>query len=307
MGNGKQIQVLLSTYNGARYLKEQITSIIAQNCFDDCCVLIRDDGSTDGTIEILEEYKNHPQFRIILGENIGITGSYFWLLQNANDDVDYYAFSDQDDIWLPEKLSMAANTLNEYSEKDPLLFATLSRIVDEKGDFLYNLPIPRRGVSYYNAMIQNVLPGHTQVFNRTMRQLVLERGIDNIHVIDWWYYLVASGVGKIVFVPEYTVLHREHSNNAIGMTETWFQNLSRRIGYIRQGRGNAFARQLEAFYRRYSDLLPEEYKIETEGFLRNLPTLLTRIGYVAHCKAYRQNIPENLLFRLLYVIGKYKL
>ena len=307
MGNEKKIQILLSTYNGERFLTEQIDSIISQDCFEDCLVLIRDDGSSDGTKEILRQYENHPQFQIIYGENLGITDSYFWLLQNAKDDVDYYAFGDQDDIWLPQKLSMAANALNEYSEKDSLLFATLSRIVDERGSLLYDLPIPQRGVSYYNAMVQNVLPGHTQVINRTMRRLVLERGIENIHVIDWWYYLVASGVGKIVFLPEYTVLHREHSDNAIGMAETWFQNLSRRIYYIRQGRGNAFARQLEAFYQRYEDLLPEKQRQETELFLTSLPSVMSRIRYAFNCKAYRQSRKENVIFRLLYVAGKYKL
>ncbi len=307
METDKQIQILLSTYNGEKYLAKQLNSIVSLDDFALCSVLIRDDGSIDGTIDILHNYEKYPQFRIVYGSNIGITDSYFWLITHADPCCSYYAFSDQDDIWLPDKLIRAKRELAQHSENEALLFASLSRIIDENDCFLYDLPVPRKGISYYNAMIQNVLPGHTQVLNRKMRELIIERGIENVHVIDWWYYLAASSVGTVVFLPEYTVLHRQHGGNAVGVSETRLQNISRRLRYIREGRGNAFSKQLCSFYDRYQDILPEEYRKETERFLNSLPSVGSRLRYALSCRAFRQKKKEDLLFRLLYVLGKYKL
>lgn len=304
---GKRVQILLSTYNGERFLEKQLDSILALEDFDECRVLVRDDGSSDGTREILRRYEANERIDVVYGENVGITDSYLWLLQNADPESDFYAFSDQDDIWLPQKLVHSKQALARHPGDQPLMCASLSRVIDENDEKLYDLPVPKRGVSFYNAMVQNVLPGHTQVINRRMREIILSRGMDNVHVIDWWDYLVAACVGTVEFLPEYTVLHRQHGGNAVGMTETRLQNLRRRLSYIRQGRGNAFSRQLNAFYHRYRDLMPEEYRLETERFLNSLPRFGSRLRYVLSCRAYRQSRKEDLAFRVLYLLGKYKL
>ena len=302
----KKIQVLLSTYNGERFLEKQLDSILAQEDVS-FCLLIRDDGSSDGTREILHRYEGYKNIDIVYGDNLGITKSYLWLLDNADPYSDYYAFSDQDDIWLPQKLVHSKQALAQYPSDQPLMCASLSSVIDENDKKLYDLPAPRRGVSFYNAMVQNILPGHTQVINHKMREIILNRGMDHVHVIDWWDYLVAACVGTIIFLPECLVLHRQHSGNAVGMTETRLQNLRRRFSYIREGRGNAFSKQLNAFYSRYRDIMPDEYRIETERFLNSLSTFSSRLYYTLSCKVFRQNKKEDLAFRILYLFGKYKL
>lgn len=302
---GKRFQILLSTFNGEQYLRDQLDSYLQLDNVEQCCVLIRDDGSSDSTPEILQEYSVNYGFLIEYGQNRGITESYLWLLQNRDMSCDYFAFSDQDDVWLPPKLCIAMNMMEKLPPDRPVLFGSLSHIVDRELQDLGSSTFPTRGISYFNAMIQNVIPGHTQVINNCLADLLLERGFADIHVIDWWFYLVASSVGTVLFYQEYTVLHRQHGNNAVGVQKALLPNLLRRLQYIREGRGNAFSRQLWSFYQRYCDLLSQEYLDETTRFFSHMGSFFSRERYLSHCRVYRQGRGENLLFRMLYLLGKY--
>lgn len=304
-GTGKRVQILLSTYNGEEYLQAQLESFLQMNSFAQCCVLIRDDGSTDGTKEILGRYEKIDGFHIEYGDHIGITGSYKWLLDHGDTSCDYYAFSDQDDVWLPDKIGIALRLLDGEDNAQPLLFASLTQVVDKNLKPIATSVYPRRGVSFYNAMVQNVLPGHTQVINKVLKNIICARGFDDIHVIDWWYYLVAAAVGKVIYYPQYTVKHRQHGQNAVGFKMGLIPSLVRRLKYIAQGRGNAFSKQLKAFYLHYSDLLSQEIRDEIEDYFNSMRSVVSRIRYVGRCKAYRQNTAENMMFKILYVIGKY--
>ena len=288
-------------------MQDQLNSFLKLENFNECKVLIRDDGSTDGTRAILQKYEKHEQFQIVYGKNIGITASYLWLMEHSDPNCLYFSLSDQDDVWLPNKISLAMAVLDEKDNTKPILYGTLSHIVDANMNPICDLPIPKRPVSYYNAMIQNALPGHTQILNRAMLDLIVQHGLRDVHVIDWWFYLVGSAVGEVVFLPEYTVLHRQHTTNAVGVNRGFFRSIARRISYIRAGRGNAFSKQLYAFYQIFCTEMPEEYCKETEGFLKSQPNLITRLHYVLSCKAYRQKAIENLAFRFLYLLGKYKI
>ena len=307
METGKCVQILLSTYNGEKYLKDQLNSFFELEEFEKCKILIRDDGSIDGTRVILQQYEKYDQFDIVYGENMGITASYLWLMEHSDKSCRYFALSDQDDIWLPNKISLAMSVLNGKDNTEPVLYGTLSHIVDEDLKPICDMPIPRRPVTYYNAMIQNVLPGHTQMLNRAMLELIIRHEAREVHVIDWWFYLAGSAVGEIVFLPEYTVLHRLHTTNAVGGNSGFFKSILRRIGYIRAGKGNALSKQLNAFYQIYRAEMPEEYCKETEKFLTQQQNMMTRLRYIMSCKAYRQSINDNFAFRCLYLIGKYKI
>lgn len=306
MGTGKRLQILLSTYNGERYLREQLDSFVAQTMFEQVSVLVRDDGSTDGTVKILREYQDRYGFEVILGENLGVTESMWTLLHNSDASCDYFAFSDQDDVWLPHKLELACSTLEKQDVVLPLLFASKSRIVDETLQYLGSSVEVRRDVCYYNAMVQNVTPGHTQVFNRVIRDSLLGKGQENIHVIDWWLYLVASGTGKVLFADEETVLHRQHGNNAVGYETNVFKKILNRLRSVRAKKGNAISLQLSAFYDRYADQMPSEYRAETEAYFANMDSISGRLRYVTSCRAFRQERVENWVFKVLYILGKYK-
>ena len=304
---GKRVQVLLSTYNGERYLREQLDSFVSQTGFDAMRVLIRDDGSTDGTRTILSEYAQRYGFVVEYGENVGITESYLWLLRHSDSSIEYFAFSDQDDVWLPDKILLTLSAIDGENADTPILCGTLSHLVGPDLQPIGDFSLPKRPVSFYNAMIQNVIPGHTQIINRTMVEHLLRGGSEGIHVMDWWVYLVCSAIGKVILLPNYTVQHRVHAGNAVGVSNGFFKSMARRIAYIRDGKGNAIAKQLQALHRSFSTEMPESYRDETERFLNSQSSFSTRLHYAVSCKAYRQNAKEDLAFRLLYLMGKYRI
>ena len=157
----KRIQILMSTYNGEKYLKEQLDSFVNLDNFEEVKVLIRDDGSTDSTLEILDEYRLKYGFEIIKGINIGLNKSMMNLFKECDMECDYFAYSDQDDVWLSDKLIIASNMLDKMPKEKPLLFSSCSEVVDQNLKFISNTDYPSRGTDFYNAMIQNIARGHT--------------------------------------------------------------------------------------------------------------------------------------------------
>ena len=307
MTKNKDVQILMSTYNGEQYLREQLDSIVALEGFDRICVLIRDDGSTDHTRQILHDYENQYGFEVLYETNIGVNASIYRLLEKSSANCRYFAICDQDDVWLPNKMKIALAALSQEPINLPCLFASLSDIVDSNLRHLGYSVYPKRGATYYNALIQNIAAGHTQVFNSSMKKLLLDANIESAHVVDWWIYLTASAFGKVIFYPKCTVLHRQHGNNAVGYSLHPWAKFIKRLRWIFTGKGNAISKQILSFYTSYKEFLPPEYRKETERYLKFGNNLFTRIYYALTCKVYRQQPLENILFKLLYVIGKYKL
>lgn len=305
MISDKKIQVILSTYNGEKYLREQLDSFLNLEGVEDIKVLIRDDGSTDHTAEILHEYNQRYGFEVIMGDNVGVNDSMFWLFTHCDLSCDYFALSDQDDVWLSEKLKTAINHLRNFDDPKPAMFASCSEIVDAGLHSRGSTIVPKKGVSFFNAMVQNVTPGHTQVFNRVMMQELVEKGVSDVHVIDWWLYLVATGIGEIVFERNFTVKHRQHGGNAVGYDLNFWKKTLQRLKKVRSDKGNSISLQLQAFYNRYGQVLDEDKKREVELYFSSQINLFRRISYVLKCQAFRQTWFETMVFKLLYVLGKY--
>ena len=111
----KKVQILMSTYNGEKYVNEQIDSLLQQD-HTNLEILIRDDGSKDSTVSILEEYhKENPNIKLIIDKNKGVISSFFELAMKASEEADYFAFCDQDDYWKPQKISRAVNLLERVT------------------------------------------------------------------------------------------------------------------------------------------------------------------------------------------------
>ena len=162
-----RVQILLSTYNGEKFLEEQLESILNQKGDFLLKILVRDDGSRDGTLEILEKYSKKIEMQIIRGENIGVNNSLRELFMNCDIDCDYFAISDQDDVWLENKLQTAIESLSK-NENKLKMFASRSLVTDINMNVVGKTQDPGNRLSYYNAMVQNVCPGHTQVFNKNV-------------------------------------------------------------------------------------------------------------------------------------------
>ena len=304
----KRLQILLSTYNGVRYLKEQLESYrpIARTL--PYQVLIRDDGSTDGTQAILAQYAAEENIEVVYGENVGLNASYSWLVAHSNPLCNYYAISDQDDQWFANKLEIAVQNLEKAERFScPALFASRSILTDVGMTPIGETELPHQGMTFYNAMLQNPCPGHTQVLNRPLMELMQRYCHPDMVTFDWWVYLVATAFGEVVFSPEATVWHRQHGDNTVGYGKTKWTILQGRVARVLCGDGRRVTRQLQALLTCAGHVLPTSYRIELEQFLRGQKLASARLWYFFYGRAFRQTWLDSFLFRWIYLFGGYKL
>ena len=304
--SAEKIQILLSTYNGEAYLRQQLDSYVNLDGFDKVKVLIRDDGSSDGSVDIIKEYVEKYGFELIEGENIGLNASLHALCEASDPECKYFAFSDQDDVWLPDKLSRAREALDALDNSVPNLYAASSSLTDVELNVTGHTLIPKRPLTFYNAMIQNVCVGHTQVCNRALIEILRQQYSDDIYVHDSWTYLVASAFGKVIYDDKQTTLYRQHGNNAIGY-KSGFSNFVMRLKRLKLNKSRCYSYQLKAFYDCYGKELDSELSSEVERYFAKQRGFFKRLGYIMTTKMYRQTKIEGIVFRMMYLFGKYNL
>ncbi len=225
MSNERNIDILLATYNGQAYLAEQIDSILAQSN-QDWRLLIRDDRSGDNTINIIKDYVERYPDRIKLIEDnhghLGASLNFQQLLKNST--AEYIMFSDQDDIWLPQKIELTLD-LMKVTEKaypgKPILVHTDLKTVDSslrtiaESTWEYQGIPPEIGNKPDEVVFQNMATGCTIMINRKAKTISLPIPKEAI-MHDWWIAINVAKQGKIVYVPDQLVLYRQHANNAVG-------------------------------------------------------------------------------------------
>jgi glycosyltransferase involved in cell wall biosynthesis len=218
------IDILLATYNGEKYLNQQIDSILAQTC-KDFRLLIRDDSSSDNTINIIKNYisKFPDKIRLIVDNKgrLGIAQNFAALLESSQSE--YIMFCDQDDVWLADKIELTLNAMRT-AEKNypglPLLVHTDLRVVDENlniiADSLWHLiGIDTRTASNLDKLIvRNSVTGCTMMINSKARDISLPIP-QEAPIHDWWMAMNVAKLGKIIQITVPTILYRQHSGNVI--------------------------------------------------------------------------------------------
>jgi glycosyltransferase involved in cell wall biosynthesis len=215
----------MATYNGELFLRQQLDSIIAQSN-QDWQLLIRDDGSDDNTVRIIEDYMSRLSDRIRLvtdnGSHLGASLNFGKLLEYA--DTEYIMFSDQDDVWLPNKIELTLNAMKAaeqvYPDK-PILIHTDLRVMDSELKTIanslwsYQKLFPETGDDLNRIMAQNVVTGCTVMINKRAKAVSIPVPAEAI-MYDWWLALNVCRHGKIIYVSIPTVLYRQHSGNQLG-------------------------------------------------------------------------------------------
>lgn len=213
------VAILLATYNGARYLAEQIESIRLQD-HEDWCIHASDDASSDDTLRILEHYQallGTERMRIYTGPARGFFRNFLSLALNQEISANFFAFCDQDDIWHPDKLSRAVNALINIPDGVPGLYCSRTRLIDETGAILGDSHLFDRSPSFANALIQSLAGGNTMVFNPDACALLRAAGDLEIVAHDWWLYMLVTGCdGVVIYDARPTVDYRQHTLNLIG-------------------------------------------------------------------------------------------
>jgi glycosyltransferase involved in cell wall biosynthesis len=208
-----KLHILLSTYNGEAYLEELLDSILGQS-YESIRVHIRDDGSTDSTVSILQRYQaKDDRISVELGSNIGVQASFFSLLESVADSTGYFAFCDQDDIWDSQKLEVAVNRIQASERPDSALYFSRLSCVDSQNRHLYDTVIPRNpGV--FNALVENSAIGCTCVFGNKLRSDFLQGNPTHMIMHDWWMYLCAATTGDLIYDEVPRIRYRQHDNTA---------------------------------------------------------------------------------------------
>ena len=281
-----KICILLSTYNGEKYLNEQLESLINQEGVD-VNILVRDDGSTDATHDILNKWQEKGLLQWYTGENKGFAFSFMDLVKHAGR-YDYYAFCDQDDIWLPNKLLVAVNKLSEIDDDNKLYCSNLYYYKDGE-----NLGLIRKNILKYNiktSLIRNIAVGCTIVFNSNLKELVSKQNPEFIIAHDYWLYQTAMLFGKVYYDENAYIYYRQHENNQLGAQINLLDICKRRINNTFNNKIGYCSSQAKELLKCYSTQMS--------------PQTIEIIKTVAECKT-KLNCRLKLLLSNQYTCGSF--
>jgi len=298
----------MGTYNGQAFLAEQLLSIENQS-HKDWCLVISDDGSTDDTLAIAKTFQEKwgkDRLEIRQGPKQGFCANFLSLACDPTIKADFYAFADQDDIWLVDKLSIAlAYFNNEYNAGIPRVYCGRTQIVDENLNHLGYSSLFALPLSFRNALVQSIAGANTMVFNQGAKELLEKAGLLRVVSHDWWLYQITQGVGgEVYYDPMSTLLYRQHSNIIAGSSLHVTQKLNRVMRLLKGEfkEWNALNYQalssVSQLFTNENQLLLESYgHFRTANFIRGY--LLFKV-----CGLYRQTLAGNIALWLAVLINK---
>ena len=295
------ITVLMSTYNGERYLKEQIESIIAQEKVD-VRLIVRDDGSLDRTKAILDDYQARGALSWYTGENLRPAKSFLHLLFNSPDS-DFYAFSDQDDVWDSDKLNSAIDCISKA--KVPALYCSDTLLVDANLGLIRQAGIQAE-CTFVESLISNPVTGCTMVFNKALRDIVLHFQPNVIDMHDWWIYRICMAVdGFFYFDSNPHIKYRQHENNVIGGQGSKWNRIKRRIGYFFHGLDGIRYLMSVELYKGYSSIIPLHNKLILEKFVNYKKSILDTMTLATTSEIVLKNKTILHTFKKAVLLRKY--
>lgn len=260
----KSVTVLLSTYNGEKYLDEQLESIVSQEGVS-TRIIARDDGSTDNTLSILEQWKGKAYLSWYNGGNLGPALSFMDLLKNAGG-AQYYALSDQDDYWLSDKLQIAVNSLEKYNKR-PALYFCQTELVDKDLNRIDSVIIHPR-LTFGEALVYHFVGGCTMVMNRALRDIIIRYTPKYINMHDVWIYNVAQAIGAhVVFDNTPHILYRQHGDNVIGQSTSVITEWKNRTGRLVKRELHSRSKLAQEIHTGYYDMMPEENRRILDDFI----------------------------------------
>lgn len=297
----KLVHVMMSTYNGEKYVKEQLDSIFSQE-YTNIKVTVRDDGSSDHTVEVLQTYlaglKKTDKMDIIEGENVGVKDSFLSLL-NICKSGDYWAFCDQDDVWFPDKVKTAVDKLGLV--KGPALYCCRTMLTNESlqpvADSLHKSP-PKP--DFGNALIENICVGCTIVINRDLYELVKEKYPAKSLIHDMWLYQVASCYGTVIYDNEPHIYYRQHEGNVIGLDGGRWALIKRQMASLKQFRGK-YSAQAEELLQMF-DLCGEK-EVLARKVADTGKNWRARWKILLDKRIYRQGFFDNIIFHIMLFLG----
>lgn len=304
----KKVAILVCTYNGERFLREQLESFINQT-HKNWSIHVSDDGSTDATLEILEEYKKQlgdEKIVILQGPRQGFAKNFLSLIKNREIVADYFAFSDQDDIWLEDKLSRSIAQIPQTPTIKPHLYCSRTKLVNTDLAPLGFSPLFKKRPCFENSLVQSIAGANTMMINNAARDLMCRIADDALVVAhDWLAYLLVTGCGgQVVFDQNPTLLYRQHEGNLIGANAT-YKNQVNRILKMLSGRFSEWSTQNLIVLNSIRMELTEDNRRTLERFeaARN-SGLLSRLYLMKKSGVHRQTLKGNISLVAAAILNK---
>ncbi len=294
-----RVQVLMAAYNGMRYIREQLDSIYAQEGVE-ANLLVRDDGSTDGTQDLLQSEQEAGRLRWYTGPNLKPARGFMQLLSDAPD-APLYAFCDHDDVWLSDKLRAAVDAIG--AEQGPALYFCQTKLVDTQLHPLPQIPICPR-LTYGEALLSQFVSGCTMVFNHALRQRVCQYVPRYLRMHDMWIYDIALALGgKVVFDSVPHILYRQHAGNYVGLNASVLSRFRESFKRMRDGEHirSRTARELLQGYA--ADMTPGNLALTRRVAYSNLFRNKLRLLFDSRLRTWRTSV--NLSGRLLILLNRF--
>ena len=298
-----RMTILMSTYNGENYLQEQLESILNQTT--SVYIFVRDDGSSDSTLEILKEYEQRGNLKWYTGENLGAGKSFFDAVLNAPES-EFYAFADQDDVWDNDKLAIAMSKLESLPSNIPSLYCSKVRPVNAK---LNPIHVNTKDIyvkpSFGRSLVESIAPGCTFVFNRCAMEEFRKFKTDYIDIHDWALYRIVMALGGLVIYDSNPhMLYRQHSNNAIGYQNRglrhWLSRARRILDKKNRNIRYIFAQHIKEIY--YYQMSMENRKIL--DLIVEYKSDFAKRAQLAFCKEISMsNTVDTYILSILIVLG----
>lgn len=295
-----KVVVLMSTYNGEKYLRTQLDSILDQRNVN-VEILVRDDGSTDSTIEILKEYESKGLLKWYTGENLRPAKSFMNLIINAPD-AEYYAFSDQDDVWMESKLINAVDMLKQHNNAS--LYYCNALLVDENlnvfgENVLPFIPNFYSGLSYGKAAL-----GCSMVFNKELMKMLKTKIPENIIMHDAWVTNVCQIIhGNIIRDDRPLFYYRQHSNNQVGGKRDFISTARRKFNFIKKNK-NLYLQHWKSLHSLYYTSMDCKTKNEIDTLIHYNDSLINRINIIHNKEILKEkDTTRNIYYRLMFLGG----
>lgn len=294
----KRVAILLCTFNGSRFLDEQLASIAAQD-YPNWTLVVSDDGSTDDTLAMLEAWRatSHTQpLAVVQGPARGFVANFLSFITNPSIVADYYVFADQDDVWETDKLSRAVAWLDTVEPTVPALYCARTRLVDSDNREIGLSPLFVRTPSFANALVQCIAGGNTMAFNEATRRLSADAGVTaGVVSHDWWLYLIVTGAGGRMHYDQHpTVRYRQHADNLVGANRGWRSRFDR-VRQLFRGHFRTWSDQQVAALENFESRLTSDNRKLLKLFATSRQRgLLLRLAGFVRCGIYRQTLLGNL-------------
>lgn len=299
-----KVAVLMSTYNGEKYIQEQIDSILAQKGNFELDLWVRDDGSKDSTQAILKKYAEKKQLRWYDGKNLKPAQSFMNLIKHCKG-YDYYSFADQDDYWWPEKIINGINTIKD-KQTLPVLYCANAELADSQlqslGRTVYE---SKPKVDLYTVSCAGGLLGCTMIFNKTLAEIVQYYDIpENIIMHDFLLAELCLAMGgEIRYEAEATMKYRQHGCNTVGVSYGFIKTIKERVQDICTPMEPGIAEQAKSVLETYGDVLDKKALPWIEKIANYKESLMNRIKLAITKKTCYANWNLSLKVRLAILLG----